>query len=70
MSGFCSGVTRKDILSGGKEHFRFCCVLLAINVMYKISEREGFYHFVLRLNTVIQKDGGEKDWQGTVKGTV
>lgn len=53
MSGFCSGVTRKDILSGGKEHFRFYYVLLTINVMYRISERKGFYHFVLRLNTVI-----------------
>lgn len=52
MFGFCSGVTRKDKLSVGKEHFCFYYVL-AINVMYKISERERFYHFVLRLNTVI-----------------
>lgn len=53
MFGFCSGVTRKDKLSVGKKHFSFCYVLLAINVMYKISERERLYHFVLRLNTVI-----------------
>lgn len=68
MFGFCSGTIRTDVLPGRKELFCFYYVLLAINVIYKLSEREGFfqkrsgYHIVLRLNTVIQKDAGKKDW--------
>lgn len=54
MLGFCSGVTRKDVLPGRKEIFCFYNVLLAINVVDIGSERESFfqklsgYRFVLK----------------------